>query len=67
MRVVDITDPTREMPVGERGELMFRGPLVMLGYYGSSSPRRDHDDARATPTNHPVHNDSLRYAPCPAY
>ena len=31
MRVVDIDDPTREMPVGERGELMFRGPLVMLG------------------------------------
>ena len=23
------------MPVGERGELMFRGPLVMLGYYGN--------------------------------
>ena len=35
MRVVDIEDPTREMPVGERGELMFRGPLVMLGYYGN--------------------------------
>jgi long-chain acyl-CoA synthetase len=35
MRVVDLDDPTREMPVGERGELMFRGPLVMLGYYGN--------------------------------
>jgi long-chain acyl-CoA synthetase len=35
MRVVDIEDPAREMPVGERGELMFRGPLVMLGYYGN--------------------------------
>jgi long-chain acyl-CoA synthetase len=35
MRVVDPADPTREMPVGERGELMFRGPLVMLGYYGN--------------------------------
>jgi len=35
MRVVDIEDATREMPVGERGELMFRGPLVMLGYYGN--------------------------------
>ena len=35
MRVVDIADPAREMPVGERGELMFRGPLVMLGYYGN--------------------------------
>ena len=37
MRVVDIADPTREMPVGERGELMFRGPLVMLGYYGNEA------------------------------
>ena len=37
MRVVDITDPTREMPIGERGELMFRGPLVMLGYYGNET------------------------------
>jgi long-chain acyl-CoA synthetase len=35
MRVVDVDDPTREMPVGERGELMYRGPLVMLGYYGN--------------------------------
>jgi long-chain acyl-CoA synthetase len=35
MRVVDPDDPTREMPIGERGELMFRGPLVMLGYYGN--------------------------------
>ena len=25
------------MPVGERGELMFRGPLVMLGYYGNEA------------------------------
>lgn len=37
MRVVDPEDPTREMPVGERGELMFRGPLVMLGYYGNEA------------------------------
>jgi long-chain acyl-CoA synthetase len=35
MRVVDVDNPTREMPVGERGELMYRGPLVMLGYYGN--------------------------------
>ena len=25
------------MPVGERGELMFRGPLVMQGYYGNEA------------------------------
>ena len=35
MRVVDVDDPDEEMPSGERGELMFRGPLVMLGYYGN--------------------------------
>ena len=34
-RVVDAEDPTREMPRGAPGELMFRGPLVMMGYYGN--------------------------------
>jgi long-chain acyl-CoA synthetase len=34
-RVVDVEDPDKEMPRGERGELMFRGPLVMLGYYNN--------------------------------
>ena len=32
-RVVDLEDPEKEMPRGERGELMYRGPLVMMGYY----------------------------------
>jgi long-chain acyl-CoA synthetase len=26
------------MPCGEPGELMFRGPLVMMGYYGNPQP-----------------------------
>ena len=34
-RVVDIEDATREMPPGEPGELMFGGPLVMLGYHNN--------------------------------
>lgn len=34
-RVVDIEDPTREMPRGEPGELMFHGPLVMMGYFNN--------------------------------
>lgn len=34
-RVVDVDDPEKEMPVGERGELMYRGPLVMDGYYNN--------------------------------
>jgi long-chain acyl-CoA synthetase len=34
-RVVDPEDATREMPRGQPGELMFSGPLVMLGYYNN--------------------------------
>jgi long-chain acyl-CoA synthetase len=33
LRVVDAEDATREMPRGQPGELMFSGPLVMMGYY----------------------------------
>ncbi|HEX9122224.1 MAG TPA: long-chain fatty acid--CoA ligase [Actinomycetota bacterium] len=32
-RIVDLTDPEREVPLGERGELCIRGPQVMLGYW----------------------------------
>lgn len=34
-RVVDAEDADKEMPRGERGELMYRGPLVMLGYHNN--------------------------------
>jgi long-chain acyl-CoA synthetase len=34
-RIVDAEDPTRELPFGQPGELMFRGPMVMTGYYGN--------------------------------
>ncbi|MGB4777652.1 long-chain-fatty-acid--CoA ligase [Microbacterium sp.] len=33
-RVVDPDEPTREVPAGERGELLVRGPQVFQGYYG---------------------------------
>jgi long-chain acyl-CoA synthetase len=36
-RVVDPEDPTREMPRGQPGELMYSGPLVMMGYYNNPS------------------------------
>jgi long-chain acyl-CoA synthetase len=33
-RVVDPDDPTKDVPAGERGELVVRGPQVFGGYYG---------------------------------
>ncbi|MFB8148222.1 long-chain-fatty-acid--CoA ligase [Microbacterium sp. NPDC056003] len=33
-RVVDPDDPTQDVPHGERGELIVRGPQVFGGYYG---------------------------------
>ncbi len=32
-RIVDLNDPAKEMPVGETGELVVRGPQVMQGYW----------------------------------
>lgn len=34
-RVVDAEDATREMPRGQSGELMYSGPLVMIGYHNN--------------------------------
>ena len=34
-RVVDMEDAARKMPRGQPGELMFSGPLVMLGYHNN--------------------------------
>lgn len=35
IRIADLTDASREAPHGEPGELMIRGPIVMLGYHGN--------------------------------
>ena len=39
-RVTAIDDPGVTVPDGEAGELMIRGPLVMLGYYGNEAATR---------------------------
>ncbi|MEX0859461.1 MAG: AMP-binding protein, partial [Cucumibacter sp.] len=41
IRFVDLEDPTREVPLGERGELVVKGPQVMLGYYGNDAASRE--------------------------
>ncbi|MFG1667732.1 class I adenylate-forming enzyme family protein [Streptomyces sp. Y7] len=35
VRIADLNDVTRDAPRGEPGELMVRGPIVMLGYHGN--------------------------------
>ncbi|GAA3237131.1 long-chain fatty acid--CoA ligase [Pseudonocardia petroleophila] len=35
IRVSDLEDPSRDAPRGEPGELMVRGPIVMIGYHGN--------------------------------
>ncbi|MEV6133908.1 AMP-binding protein [Streptomyces violaceusniger] len=35
VRVADLSDATRDAPRGELGELVLRGPIVMLGYHGN--------------------------------
>lgn len=42
IRVVDVDDPTKDVPPGEPGELLVRGPQVFQGYW-----RRDDETAKA--------------------
>ena len=34
-RIANPEDPSKDMPVGEVGELMVKGPFNMIGYYGN--------------------------------
>jgi long-chain acyl-CoA synthetase len=40
-RVVDPENASRVLPRGETGELMFRGPLVMQGYWGAEKKTKE--------------------------
>jgi long-chain acyl-CoA synthetase len=39
-KVVAVGDPATELPRGDVGELMMRGPLVMQGYFGNEEATR---------------------------
>jgi len=40
VRVADLDDVTRDAPPGVSGELMVRGPIVMMGYFGNEAETR---------------------------
>ena len=50
MKIVDVETGTREMPLGEAGELCICGPQVMKGYWNrpdeTAEALRRHDDGR---------------------
>ncbi|NKB54033.1 MAG: AMP-binding protein [Rhizobiaceae bacterium] len=41
LRIADAEDAHKTMPRGEVGELMVRGPIVMIGYFGDEQKTRE--------------------------
>ena len=40
-KVMDTENPAVEMPTGETGELLIRGPIVMQGYFGNEAATQE--------------------------
>ncbi len=41
LKIVDINNPKKNLPVGHVGELMIKGPITMIGYYGDKKRTRE--------------------------
>ena len=41
LKIADVNDCTKQMAVGEVGELMVKGPITMMGYFGDEEKTRE--------------------------
>ena len=41
LKIVDVENYKINLPVGKVGELMVKGPITMMGYYGDEKNKRN--------------------------